>query len=49
MSVVCDKDADLPPEFTTMCYVQRKFVAKGKISYGEEKANTIYLPNQMWL
>jgi hypothetical protein len=35
MSVFCDKDADLPPEFTTMCYVQRKFIAEGKIPQGE--------------
>ncbi len=41
MSVFCDKDADLTPEFTTECYVQRKFIAEGKIPQGEEKANTI--------
>jgi hypothetical protein len=35
MSVVCDKDAGLPPEFTTKCYIQPKFIAEGKISQGE--------------
>src|SRR5229473_1017632 len=41
MSVFCDKDADLTPEFTTECYIRRKFIAEGKIPQGEEKANTI--------
>jgi hypothetical protein len=31
MSVVCDNDAGLLPEFTTKAYTQRKFIAKGKI------------------
>ena len=35
MSVVCDKDAGLPPEFTTECCIQRKFIAEGKITQGE--------------
>ncbi len=35
MSVFCDKDADLTPEFTTECYVRRKFIAEGKIPQGE--------------
>ncbi len=42
MSVFCDKDADLTPEFTTECYIRRKFIAEGKISQGEEKANIIF-------
>jgi hypothetical protein len=41
MSVICDKDADPLPEFTTECCVQRNFIAEGKIPQGEEKANTI--------
>jgi hypothetical protein len=35
MSVVCDKDAGLPPEFTTKVCIQRRFIAEGKIPQGE--------------
>jgi hypothetical protein len=34
-------DADLLSESTTKRLARRKFIAMGKIPYGEEKANTI--------